>query len=152
MAVGELMGVVVDPTDPAELRLKVMCSGCTSYGEDLGPVAIMDELILVAEEHVRVAHRDDGRLVVPDALRHTDVYLTVDPTLERFPRVKITAECHKLAVAYPATPTTEVTVNRLLATTAEHLARVKHDPAPDAEEVASGSRIPRADVIGPLGG
>lgn len=153
MTVGELMGVIVDATLPGEPKLKLICSGCTAYGEELSTTPDVVEVVETAEEHIRVAHRQEG-LRVTESLRKgiSELGLLVDQTDPRFLRVKVGCTCGKWTVGFQALPTTEVTVNRLLASSAEHLAR-QHGYRPQfSEGVASSERLPRADVIGPVGG
>lgn len=136
MTVGELMGVFVDEGNLADGLLKLRCSGCTSYGDDLGAEAHMDEVIKAAEAHVTTAHRDQRGLYVPDELRIREVQLTVDARVRRFPRVMISCQCAKWTIGFQALPSTEVTINRLLAITAEHLAR-QHQYRPEEAQNAA---------------
>lgn len=157
MTVGELMGVIVDGTLPGDPTLKLTCSGCSAYGEELeGDVTALDAIV-AAEAHIRAAHRQEG-LRVPDALRAglKELGLIVDRTTPRFLRVKAGCVCGKWTMGFQALPNTEVTLNRLLAATAEHRAR-QHGYRPAFEGVSEGGstdagRLPTADVIGPLSG
>lgn len=83
--------------------------------------------------------------------------LIVDDSTPKFLRVKLVcSECPSWGgIGFPALPTNAVTVNQVLATAVEHLARSHPDlrmpsvPTLTEGEVA-GERLPRTDAVGPL--
>ncbi len=159
MNVGERMGLVVDAADPEGPTLRIICSDCGAWTEDVGQRITMEEWWEQVIRHVGVAHRDVELFTVDDEVLACPVYFVPDLRDRKFPRVAVGCDCARWNMSFQAIPDTEVTLNRALACTSEHLARLHPngivriiDGEVKDDAGSPPGRLPRVDAIGPIGG